>query len=330
MRAMRRLIMFDNSTGGKAAIWKMLILTGVSFSILLSSCSRYILPVPSITPSPAITITTAPTAVPTPEPTPSPLPTPIPTPLPTPSPTPEFPAGGLPFIEGLDTSWIPEAGLAVPDSWTGPVAYLTFDDGPCLGETPMVLSILKTYGVKATFFMIGQKISKETSPVLTVVAENGHTIGNHTSAHLGSYTSIEYFKESFDTTEQKILDITGVVSHIFRYPGGSNAPMITKIFPETRQYLLDKGMVYFDWNTSCGDGNNTVIFTSEELCQNVMKHVGEQKTLVVLMHDSHPSDTERGKNLLGAVPLIIKALYDKGYRFSALSTEPYPVHFPAG
>jgi peptidoglycan/xylan/chitin deacetylase (PgdA/CDA1 family) len=105
--------------------------------------------------------------------------------------------------------------------------------------------------------------------------------------------------------------------------------MIKKIFSETRQFLLDKGMIYFDWNTSCGDGNNTVVYTSEQLCQNVMLHVGGQKTMIVLMHDSHPSDTDRGRNLLGAVPLIIKALYEKGYRFSTISADTYPVQFPA-
>jgi peptidoglycan/xylan/chitin deacetylase (PgdA/CDA1 family) len=327
MWAMRRLILFDSFRDRKAAVWKILVIMTIGFSIFFSSCSRYILPVPSIIPSPAVTVTTAPIATPSPEPTPTPEPTPLPTP--SPSPAPEFPAEGLPVIEGLDTSWIPEAGLAVPDGWTGPIAYLTFDDGPCLGETPMVLSILKTYGIKATFFLIGQKISNETSPVLTAIIENGNTIGNHTSSHLGSYTSIELFRDSVDTTEEKIKEFTGITSRIFRYPGGSNAPMIKKIFSETRQFLLDKGMIYFDWNTSCGDGNNTVVYTSEQLCQNVMLHVGGQKTMIVLMHDSHPSDTDRGRNLLGAVPLIIKALYEKGYRFSTISADTYPVQFPA-
>ena len=40
------------------------------------------------------------------------------------------------------------------------VAYITFDDGPIPEVTPRVLDILKQYGVKATFFMVGENIDK--------------------------------------------------------------------------------------------------------------------------------------------------------------------------
>ena len=37
--------------------------------------------------------------------------------------------------------------------------YLTFDDGPIPVVTPWVLDVLDHYGVKATFFMVGDNIS---------------------------------------------------------------------------------------------------------------------------------------------------------------------------
>jgi len=49
---------------------------------------------------------------------------------------------------------------------------------------------------------------------------------------------------------------------------------------------------------------------------NVMLHVGKQKTLVVLMHDSGSPDT--GHDQIGGLPLIIHSLYDRGYRFSTI------------
>ena len=38
--------------------------------------------------------------------------------------------------------------------------YLTFDDGPIPEATPFILDVLKQYGVKATFFMVGDNVQK--------------------------------------------------------------------------------------------------------------------------------------------------------------------------
>ena len=38
--------------------------------------------------------------------------------------------------------------------------YLTFDDGPIPEVTPWVLDTLGRYGVKATFFMVGENVER--------------------------------------------------------------------------------------------------------------------------------------------------------------------------
>ena len=38
--------------------------------------------------------------------------------------------------------------------------YLTFDDGPIPVVTPWVLDVLDHYGIKATFFMVGENAYK--------------------------------------------------------------------------------------------------------------------------------------------------------------------------
>ena len=40
------------------------------------------------------------------------------------------------------------------------VVYLTFDDGPIPGVTPWVLDLLDKYGIKATFFLVGDNVRK--------------------------------------------------------------------------------------------------------------------------------------------------------------------------
>ena len=61
----------------------------------------------------------------------------------------------------------------------GKAVYLTFDDGPIPEVTPKVLAILDRYGVKATFFMVGENIDKHPD-VFEQVIKAGHAIGNHT------------------------------------------------------------------------------------------------------------------------------------------------------
>ena len=61
-------------------------------------------------------------------------------------------------------------------------AWLTIDDGPDPNTTPQVIALLKKYGARATFFLIGSKAAKY--PALTrMILDAGHTIGNHTQTH---------------------------------------------------------------------------------------------------------------------------------------------------
>jgi len=59
---------------------------------------------------------------------------------------------------------------------------LTFDDGPDGRWTPMILDTLKSRGVKATFFVVGQNVDTEQR-LLQRMYDEGHEIGNHTYRH---------------------------------------------------------------------------------------------------------------------------------------------------
>lgn len=60
--------------------------------------------------------------------------------------------------------------------------YLTFDDGPDDRATPEILSILKQYDARATFFVIGG--AAQRSPhLIDDIKDAGHAVGNHTWAH---------------------------------------------------------------------------------------------------------------------------------------------------
>lgn len=65
-----------------------------------------------------------------------------------------------------------------------PELTLSFDNGPEPDVTPGVLDVLARHGLRATFFVIGQKLA---DPARRAVAERaqaeGHWIGNHTYTH---------------------------------------------------------------------------------------------------------------------------------------------------
>lgn len=63
--------------------------------------------------------------------------------------------------------------------------YLTFDDGPIPEVTPWVLDVLDRFGVKATFFMVGENVHKHPD-IFRMVKEGGHRLGSHGYNHLGS------------------------------------------------------------------------------------------------------------------------------------------------
>ena len=59
------------------------------------------------------------------------------------------------------------------------VVALTFDDGPDEQMTPRVLDVLNERNIKATFFLVGEKVERHPELVRRMVAE-GHIVANHT------------------------------------------------------------------------------------------------------------------------------------------------------
>ena len=63
--------------------------------------------------------------------------------------------------------------------------YLTFDDGPIPEVTPWLLDVLDRYGIKATFFVVGDNVRKYPE-IFQMIVDKGHKIGNHTFNHVRS------------------------------------------------------------------------------------------------------------------------------------------------
>lgn len=100
---------------------------------------------------------------------------------------------------------------------------LTFDDGPNPEWTPVLLDGLKERGVKASFFVIGEK-AQESKDLVKRMYDEGHIIGNHTFSHV-QLTAIgnDSACEEIVKANQVLYDITGEYPQFIRPPFGSYA-----------------------------------------------------------------------------------------------------------
>ena len=94
------------------------------------------------------------------------------------------------------------------------VVYLTFDDGPIPEATPFVLDTLDRFGIKATFFMVGDNVRKHPD-IYRMVVERGHRVGNHTFNHIGGFRhSCKEYLENADKANRLLH------TNLFRPPHG--------------------------------------------------------------------------------------------------------------
>ena len=137
------------------------------------------------------------------------------------------------------------AGAAVPNP--GPVVALTFDDGPSPEWTPLVLEILRRFGVKATFCTVGYNQRRHPDLVRQVVAE-GHTLCNHTAHHpmLDRLAPEQVAAEIADNAAD-LRAITGQDAPFFRAPGGRLTPTVVDVAHRHGQRILGWNVDPYDY-----------------------------------------------------------------------------------
>lgn len=95
---------------------------------------------------------------------------------------------------------------------------LTFDDGPSRW-TPFVLDLLRQYEVRATFFVIGERVRERPDDVRRIVAE-GHELGSHTLTH-PRLTEIgeDEVRAEIQGGQDAVEAVLGKAPRLFRAPG---------------------------------------------------------------------------------------------------------------
>lgn len=198
------------------------------------------------------------------------------------------------------------------------MVYLTFDDGPSNTTTPQILDILKSKGVKATFFILDY--GEGTEHLVKRIVEEGHAIAIHSKSHEYStcYASPDAYLNGIDYMREKIKNTTGVETRIIRFPGGSSNTVSRKYYPGVMSILaketLKRGYRYFDWNVASGDSGG--VSTSEEVYNNVTSGLKNTRSNIVLMHDFSGN-----QKTVGALSDIIDFATSNGYRFDRITNK---------
>lgn len=192
----------------------------------------------------------------------------------------------------------------------GKRVFLTFDDGPDPRYTPQVLRILGKAGVKACFFVVGEK-ARQYPGLINKILTEGHEIGSHGFSHrnpwlLGPVGTLREIENSF----RAIKDIAGVSPNSFRPPWG----LFTLSHLAASLLLGYKTVLwsFMSWDWSRGT-------TPEAIVKKVRRKITDGSILVF-----HDSDTEPGASagstgkMLSALPQILEEIKKRGYRIAPL------------
>ena len=190
----------------------------------------------------------------------------------------------------------PAPAVPAPAPTTGnKVIALTFDDGPG-PYTAHLLDVLDQYGAKATFFLIGSKVSSQANVVRSIHAR-GHQLGNHSWSHPElPKLPVDQIAGEIDRTNDAIKQATGVTPAILRPPYGAVNGVVL-------EQLRLRGMSSILWSVDTRDWADR---NSDIVCSRAV--AGARPGAVILMHDIHQTS-------VSAVPCILSALKQQGYSF---------------
>lgn len=183
---------------------------------------------------------------------------------------------------------------------------LTFDDGPDDRFTPQILDMLKAYGVKATFFVLGKKAEAHPDVIRRMVKE-GHLVGNHSYRHpLFTKLTVDEFAKEVEQTEDVLNRIIGIRPKLLRPPYG-------EINEEQLQWAKNSGYMIVNWNVDSLDWKS---LSEQQVSGNILGHT--KAGSIVLQH-SAGADSQDLSGTVKALPGIIAKLRGQGYNLVTVS-----------
>ena len=174
--------------------------------------------------------------------------------------------------------------------------YLTFDDGPTPGITEWILSTLRRYNAKATFFVLGKNVEMYPDLYEKILAE-GHRVGNHTYSHQkGSKMSLERYLEDIAFASHTVQ------SELFRPPYARATRSQLRAVAQRYKVIM--------WSVISRDYNRKI--TGEMCLRGVLPYI--EPGSIILFHDSEKSFA----NMSYALPKTLEHIEKLGLKCKAI------------
>ena len=174
--------------------------------------------------------------------------------------------------------------------------YLTFDDGPVPEVTPWVLDTLDHYGIKATFFCVGDNVARNLE-LFEEVKRRGHSVGNHTMNHMqGAKVKTDVYLDNVHKAHELIQ------STLFRPPHGLLRWAQSRVL-RSHFTIIMYDLVSRDYSKK---------LTGEQVFNNVKKYA--RNGSIIVFHDSLKAE----RNMKYALPRAIEWLKEQGYKFDRI------------
>ncbi len=187
---------------------------------------------------------------------------------------------------------------------SSPQVSLTFDDGPDPRYTPLVLEVLAQRQVKATFFLVGQRVLRYPKLVREILA-NGHEIGNHTFHHRPAWLLPPWATRSEVLEGERIIRQVAGSSPLFFRPPWGLFNLSTAFSPGAKPVLWS--IHGYDWRRQS---------TPAKIARRIVDQA--RPGCIILLHDAGGAPGAPG-NTCKALPLILDGLAEKGLHPVSLS-----------
>jgi peptidoglycan-N-acetylglucosamine deacetylase len=179
-----------------------------------------------------------------------------------------------------------------PNTHGKKLVYLTFDDGPIPETTPYILDTLRQYGLKSTFFCVGENVKKYPELYKRIIDE-GHYTGNHTFRHLkGWETPLQTYLDNVNRCAEYVS------SDLFRPPYGKMT------FSQYNALKKKYRLIFWDVLPPDFDAHS-----SAEECLDIVKKRTRPGSILVF-HDNLKSKNKITEFLPGALNFLVKQGYE--------------------
>ena len=179
---------------------------------------------------------------------------------------------------------------------------LSFDADFGNEDIEKILSVLKKYDVKTTFFITGNWVEKYPEAVKKMQAA-GHDLGNH-SYHHKHMPELDAagISDEINTVTEKVKELTGVTMNLFRPPYGDYSNALLTQAKSLNYYAIQ-------WNIDSQDWKN---YGTDSIVSTILNHKDLKNGSIILMHNGAKYTAE-------ALPKVIEGLKKKGYEIVPVS-----------